>query len=91
MKRILISTVIVIVTGVTSIFLFREPIAVLAKEQLTSDMFVAEDEDQFSPGINLGENFPQIRAWYQQVEKQDLQEFMGSKGLVVFLNRSVDW
>ena len=91
MKRILISTVIVIVTGVTSIFLFREPIAVFAKEALTSDMFVDVDEGRFSPGIVVGEQFPSIRALYQQMEKQDLQEFMGSTGLVVFVNRSVDW
>ena len=91
MKRILISTVIVIVTGVTSIFLFREPIAVFAKEALTTDMFVDVDEGRFSPGIVVGEKFPSIRALYQQMEKQDLQEFMGPTGLVVFVNRSVDW
>jgi hypothetical protein len=91
MKRILISIVIVIVTGITSIFLFREPIAVFASEHLTADMFVDSDAGQFSPGIVVGEKFPSIRAWYQKMEKQDLQEFMGPSGLVVFVNRSVDW
>lgn len=72
-------------------YLFRDSIAVYAKEKLTANMFIPEDRDQFNPGIGIGEKFPAIRAWYRQTEKLDLQEFMGSQGLIVFMNRSVDW
>jgi len=91
MKKILISVAIILVAGVISIYLFRESLVVFAKEKLTQDMFITEDEDQYNPGIAVGETFPNIRAWYHQVEKQDLQEFMGAEGLLVFMNRSVDW
>lgn len=91
MKKILLSSMVIIVVGMTSMYLFREPIAVYAKEKLTADMFIGKDQDQFNPGIDVGEKFPNIRAWYRQTEKQDVQEFMGSKGLLVFMNRSVDW
>ena len=91
MRKVLMCSLVVLVVSVTSVYLYRGPIAVFAQEQLTADMFVPEDADEFSPGIGIGERFPNIRAWYGQTEKHDLQEFMGTKGLVVFLNRSVDW
>jgi|TARA_Y100000310_G_scaffold324100_1_gene385536 hypothetical protein len=91
MKNITISGLATVVIAVAVIYLAREPIAVYAQERFTADMFIPEDTDQYSPGISVGESFPKIRAWYGATERQDVQEFMGTKGLIVFMNRSVDW
>lgn len=89
MKKILLCSLAIIT--ISSIYVAHKPIAVYAQEKMTADMFLSEDTDQFNPGISIGEKFPNIRAWYGQTEKQDVQEFMGTKGLVVYMNRSVDW
>ncbi|HJN49999.1 MAG: hypothetical protein QGI68_12260 [Pseudomonadales bacterium] len=86
MKEKLMGSLAVLVINISSICLILGPIAVYAQ-----DMFIPEDTDQYSPGIGIGETFPNIRARQGQSEKRTVNEFMGTKGLVVYMNRSVDW
>jgi len=54
-------------------------------------MFIPEDVDSFDPGLRVGENFPRIRALYQDREVTQIDQFVGTKGAVFFANRSADW
>jgi len=57
----------------------------------TDNMFIPEDVDSFDPGLRVGENFPRIRALYQDREVTQIDQFVGTKGAVFFANRSADW
>lgn len=58
---------------------------------ITTDMFVDVDNDQFDPGPKLGEKIVSINALYNGEIIQDLTSLSGSKGMVLVINRSLDW
>lgn len=58
---------------------------------VTSDMFVDKDDDDFAPGIQVGAQFPALKALYQGKEVADLEAFKGEKGTVFVASRSFDW
>ena len=60
-------------------------------DRMTANMFVARDTDSYDPGVAVGQAFPAIRARYHDRELTDIGEFMGRRGMVIFVNRSVDW
>ena len=74
---------------------FKEPLQAAVAERITADMFVEQDADAFDPGVAVGQAFPALsarltdRAGDRQVAS--IAEFMGTRGVVVFVNRSVDW
>ena len=72
-------------------YLFREPLKELASAQLTRDMFVAGDYDEFDPGPALGSHFPGLQASFQGRRITLLEEFAGLNGTVFIASRSFDW
>ena len=90
MKKLLLVLLSLGVIG-TTLYTFRTPLKEALFARITADMFVAQDTDDFDPGIQVGEMFPAILARYQNTEVKSLEAFMGEKGLAVFFVRSVDW
>ena len=91
MKRSLIGIVGVIAVLIVGIYVFREPLKDAMFERMTTDMFVANDDDPYDPGLAVGSHIPALRAQYQGREVTDIGEVMGARGLVLYVNRSVDW
>ena len=91
MKKVLIGILVSVLLVALLGFLFREPLFDVLAERLTSDMFVAQDDDAFSPGLALGSRFPQIEAQYQGGVLRDVASFPVDKGMIFIANRSVDW
>ncbi len=90
-KRALGITATVIVVAGIAVYTFREPLMTALFEKITADMFVASDTDAYDPGPAVGTTLPAIHARYRGGEVTQLGDFMGSKGLALFVNRSVDW
>lgn len=73
-------------------FIFREPVKdFIYFDVVTSDMFVAEDEDSFDPGLKVGAIFPKIKAVYKREIITDINQFQGDKGVILIASRSYDW
>ena len=60
-------------------------------DRMTANMFVPRGDDRYAPGIAIGETLPPLKARYQGREITQLNAFMGAKGMVIYVNRSVDW
>ena len=59
--------------------------------RMGNEIFVAEDPDDFSPGVPVGERFPDIRARYQGEEITNIDGFLDDRGAVFIAVRSVNW
>ena len=74
---------------------FKEPLQAAVVDRITADMFVAQDADSFNPGVAAGQRFPALKARLTDGvsgrQVASIGEFMGTRGVVVFVNRSVDW
>ena len=74
---------------------FRQPLQEALVDRVTANMFVEQDADAFDPGIAVGQLFPTLNARLTNGangrQVTDIGEFMGSRGVLVFVNRSVDW
>ena len=55
------------------------------------DMFTTEITDDFNPGLQVGDQFPAIRAMYEGEEITTIDRFIRDKGAIFIANRSVDW
>jgi hypothetical protein len=55
------------------------------------DMFITEITDDFNPGLQVGDQFPAIRAMYAGEEITTIDRFIRDKGAIFIANRSVDW
>ncbi len=88
-KKILISSILILVIAVVSMNFS------LIKEEfigfITAEMFVEVDNVQFDAGPNLGIKIPPINALYDGKIIQDLTTLSGESGLVLVINRSLDW
>ena len=91
MQRIAIIIAAVVAVVVIGGYAFRTPLMAAIVDKATANMFVTIDNDPFDPGAAIGQPLPALHARFQGREITDLKEFMGQKGLVLFLNRSVDW
>lgn len=91
MKKVLIGVAAFVMVAGVGIYAFRAPLLEAATDRMTANMFVARDTDAYDPGVAVGQPFPAIRARYQDRELTDVGEFTGSRGTVVYVNRSVDW
>jgi len=56
-----------------------------------ANMFVSEVTDTFNPGVQIGEQFPAIKALYQGEEITSIDRFIRDKGAIFIAARSVDW
>lgn len=91
MKKFLKGLAITIVAVVAVGYLFRAPLMGFVADQLTADMFLPEDPDDYSPGIGVGQQFPPLNTLYQGAPLMDPREFVRDKGMIFIANRSVDW
>ena len=55
------------------------------------DMFITEITDDFNPGLQVGDQFPAIRAMYEGEEITEIDRFIRDKGAIFIAARSVDW
>lgn len=60
-------------------------------EDRFANMFVTEITDAFNPGVQVGAQFPAIRAMYQGEEITTIDRFIRDKGMIFIAMRSVDW
>ena len=91
MKKVLIGVLAVIVVAGVGVYTFREPLKQAAIDRMTAHMFVPRDTDGYDPGIPAGQPFPTIHVRFDDRELTGLDQFMGKRGMVVYVNRSVDW
>jgi len=71
-----------------------EPVAVVDDSAISSkgnEIFIAEDPDAFSPGVPIGDRFPDIRAMYQGEEITNIDRFIQDRGAIFLAVRSVNW
>ena len=91
MKKFFLTTISLLVLIGGGLYLFRGQLWEVAKNSITSDMFIAEDTDSFDPGLATGTRFPTIKAVYLGKEVTDMKPFIHDKGMVFVANRSADW
>ena len=89
-NKLLIFLCILAILGGTG-YAFRGELFNMVAENVVADMFVDIDDDAFDPGPQVGSELPEIFADANGVHTQDLTQFSGERGLVVMLNRSLDW
>ena len=56
-----------------------------------ADMFITEITDDFNPGLQIGDQFPAIRAMYEGEEVTTIDRFIRDKGAIFIATRSADW
>lgn len=91
MKKILKIVGALLLLALAVAYLFREPLKQMAIMQLTQDMFVTGDNDEFDPGPAVGSRFPGIQATYLGRRITLIDEFAGPDGTVFIASRSFDW
>jgi peroxiredoxin len=91
MKGALKVTVALLVLILALLYLFREPLKEFAYQQLTRDMFVAADQDDFDPGPAVGSSFPGLHATHEGRAVSLLTPFAGTSGTLFIASRSLDW
>ncbi len=91
MKKVLLTTLSLLLVLGGGVYVFRAQLWEVAKDTITSDMFISEDTDSFDPGLAIGTRFPKIKAVYLGKEITDIRPFIHDKGMVFIANRSADW
>jgi peroxiredoxin len=90
MRNVLSITAALLLLLLALAFWFREPLKEMAFARLTQDMFVAADNDDFDPGPAVGSHFPGLQATYRGRTITLLNEFAGTNGTLLIVNRSLD-
>lgn len=62
-----------------------------AMQDRFANMFVDEVTDAFNPGVQIGTQFPAIRAMHQGEEITTVDRFIRDKGMIFIAMRSADW
>lgn len=91
MKKVMLTVLAALAVTVVALFVFREPLLEQVGERLTRDMFVPSDNDDFDPGVAVGERLPALLAVHDGERVTDLDRYAGPSGLVFVANRSADW
>jgi len=91
MKRILLSLVGALISTALVLYLFKAPLKEWLYAEITEDMFVAADNDNFDPGPAIGSHFPGVRALHEGREISLLTSLAGHNGTVLVASRSLDW
>jgi hypothetical protein len=56
-----------------------------------ADMFITDITSDFNPGLQIGDQFPAIRAMYEGEEVRTIDRFIRDKGAIFIAARSVEW
>lgn len=88
-KTTIVAIILALLAGV--LYLYLQPIKQVVYDQVTSNMFIAFDNDAFDPGPSVGSHFPGVNATWQARELRTLNEFAGPNGTVFVATRSADW
>ena len=56
-----------------------------------ANMFITEITGDFNPGLQIGDQFPAIRAMYEGEEITSIDRFIRDKGAIFIATRSADW
>ena len=91
MRSVLIGVAVVIGAALVAGYIYREDLKAAAFDRITADMFVEADTDAYDPGVAIGQPLPSLRAQWNGREVTSPNEMMGKRGLLLFVNRSVDW
>ncbi len=79
------------IVGVVGLFALGGCASQPLLELKTVNMFASQDNDAYDPGLTVGNPLPAMRALYDGREITGVDEFSGTKGLALFVVRSVDW
>jgi hypothetical protein len=79
------------IVGVVGLFALGGCASQPLLELKTGNMFASQDDDTYDPGLAVGYPLPAMRALYDGHEITGVDEFAGTKGLALFVVRSVDW
>ena len=60
-------------------------------EDRFANMFVSDVTNTFNPGVQIGDQFPAIKALYQGEEITAIDRFIRDRGAIFIAVRSVDW
>jgi len=90
-RRVLIGLAAALGVVLVAGYLHREELKAALIDRITADMFVAADTDTYDPGVSIGQPLPPLRALWNGREVTSVSELMGERGLLLFVNRSVDW
>mgnify|MGYP003381847140 CR=1 FL=1 len=91
MKKAFLFFAVALATVLALGYLYRDSLKARVYAQITQDMFIDADTDEFDPGPAIGSSFPGVRARYEGREITLIQEFAGTKGTVFIASRSLDW
>jgi hypothetical protein len=91
MRKVLIGLAAALGVALIAGYVFRDELKAAAFDRITADMFVEADTDAYDPGVAVGQSLPAIRALWHGRELTSVSELMGRRGLLLFVNRSVDW
>ncbi len=91
LKKILLTIPLLLLAGGMGIYLYQDNLKQAAYAKITENMFVADDSDNFDPGLAIGEAFPALRTSFQGQIISDMGQFIADKGMIFIANRSVDW
>ena len=56
-----------------------------------ADMFITDITSDFNPGLQIGDQFPAIRAMFDGEEITSIDRFIRDKGAIFIAMRSADW
>ena len=90
-KKIVIALVAVLVVLVGGAALFKDQLLERLYASLTSDMFVPAATVGYDPGLPVGAALPPVRVLHAGRTVDELRDFAGERGLLLFAVRSADW
>lgn len=91
MKKVLLSVAGLALVLLAGGYVFKDQLKESALDVMLADMYVPEDNDDFDPGVVIGDQFPGIKAIHNGQEITQADEFIKDKGMIFIANRSVDW
>ena len=91
MKKIMIGFAGLLVMLIGLSFILKDQSIELVKDIVTSNMYEVSDTDDFDPGIKVDELFPSIDATYNDEAVNSLKHFVGDKGTILVVSRSIVW
>lgn len=91
MKKVSIGVAITITVLVIATLSFKNSILESLKDVITTNTFVAQDNDNFNPGIKVDDQFPCINATFNDVIINDIAPYYRQKGTIFVVSRSLVW
>lgn len=91
MRKVLLVLAVACGVALVAGYLYRDQLKMAAVDRATANMFVDADTDAYDPGTAIGRPMPPIHALLNGREVTSVDGLMGKRGLLLFVNRSVDW